>query len=92
MTEFKLGAGESEVLALGASRELVIIDEIRGTRIAHLLGIVAASTLVIPVLCADRGVLDVTQSLKLLHDIARFAGASAGDVQRVEQRIKECYP
>jgi len=91
MTEFKLGAGESEVLALGHDRQLVIIDEFRGTRIAQLLGIVVASTLMIPLLCADRRVLDAAQSLKLLHDIARYAGAGASEIDRVGQRIKECF-
>src|SRR6266508_1601994 len=56
-SEHRLGAGESEVLALGRSAGYAVVDEGRGARVARSLGIVAISTLFLPVLGRRGGAL-----------------------------------
>ena len=68
---FGLGAGESEVLAMGAQRDVVLLDEHRATRAARHLGILCIETIVLPGLCAQAGVLDRARALALLDELAR---------------------
>src|SRR5207342_3321411 len=47
--EHGLGKGESEVLAVAQRLGRAVVDEGRASRVAHLLGVSAVSTLLLPV-------------------------------------------
>ena len=87
--QFGLGAGESEVLALGATHEVVLLDEHRATRASKALGITAIETVLIPALCVQARVLDASAAIDLLRSIARHTVVRAEMVRRVEQLIEE---
>lgn len=87
--QFGLGAGESEVLALGAVHELVLLDEHRATRAGKALGVTSIETILIPALCVRAGVLDAEAARTLLHSIARHTTVRAEMVLKVEQLIQE---
>ena len=88
-SQFGLGAGESEVLALGVTHELVLLDEHRATRAGKALGVTAIETLLVPALCVQAGVLNAPAAVDLLHAIARHTTVRAEMVRRVEQLIEE---
>jgi predicted nucleic acid-binding protein len=68
---FGIGAGESQVLTLGAEREVVLLDEHKATRAAGHLGILSIRTIVLPALCAQAGLLDRAGALALLDELSR---------------------
>lgn len=88
-SQFTLGAGESEVLALGAAHDVVLLDEHRATRASKALGITAIETVLVPALCVQAGVLDARAAIDLLRSIARHTTVRAEMVRRVEQLIEE---
>jgi len=85
---FRLGAGESEVLASARRGGEVLVDEGRATRVAESLGLVPVSTLFIPVLGVVRGQLDLPSARDLLHDLAVVTGARADVVLRLERIMR----
>lgn len=87
-----LGAGEAEVLAIGPGHPLVLSDEVRGRRRAESLGIVAIPTLLVPLLCADRDVLDEAAAITLLGALARHCNARFEEVTQVERDIRRLFP
>ena len=87
--QFGLGAGESEVLALGATHEVVLLDEHRATRASKALGVTAIETVLAPALCVQARVLDAAEAIDLLRSIARHTTVRAEMVRRVEQLIEE---
>jgi predicted nucleic acid-binding protein len=87
-SEQRLGAGESEVLAIGQSAGYAVVDEGRGARVARSLGIVALSTLFLPVLGRRDGGLDQDEALELLHTLSVVTGARAEVVIALERRIR----
>ena len=86
--QFGLGAGESEVLALGPGFELVLIDEHRATRAAKALGVSSLETAFVPALCAQAGVLDAKAAHELLNAIARHTKVRAELAIRARQLIE----
>lgn len=86
--EHRLGAGESEVLALAGPREVVVVDEGRATRVALSLGLVPVSTLFLPVLGRRRGTLDEAESIALLRRLAVVTGASADATFAIEEVLR----
>ena len=90
--QFGLGAGESEVLALGHDHELVLIDEHRATRAARVLGVCSIETALVPAFCVQTGVLDAATALELLDAIGRHTKVRAELVIRVRQLIEEVKP
>lgn len=87
--QFGLGAGESEVLALGPAFELVLIDEHRATRAAKALGVSSLETAFVPALCAQAGVLDAKAAHELLDAIGRHTMVRADLAIRARQLIEE---
>ncbi len=87
--DFNLGAGESEVLALGRRSDVVLVDDHRATRAGRTLGILTLETLMIPVLCRERGTLDGREASLLLEQIALQMDVSAERMLRVRRRIEE---
>jgi predicted nucleic acid-binding protein len=90
--QFGLGAGESEVLALGPGFELVLIDEHRATRAARAMGVWSIETALVPALCVQADVLDAAAALELLDAIGRHTKVRAELVFRVRQLIEEAKP
>lgn len=90
--EHRLGHGESEVLALGQSGALVLVDEGRAARVAQALGINAVSTLFLPVLGRRHGPIPRGAALRLLEDLAVVTGARAEVVLRIQQEIEKTEP
>jgi predicted nucleic acid-binding protein len=90
--QFGLGAGESEVLALGHACELVLIDEHRATRAARVLGVCSVETALVPAFCVQAGVLDAAAALELLDAIGRHTKVRVELVIRVRQLIEEVKP
>lgn len=86
-TEHRLGAGESEVLALAKAFGRAVIDEGRASRVAEALGIVPVSTLFLPVLGRQRG-MTAPGSIALLRRLAVVAGARAEAVLALEQYLR----
>lgn len=84
-----LGAGESEVLAMGRDHGLVLLDEYRATRAGKSLGVITLETLLVPALCVQSRVLDAPAAVTLLHEIARHTTVRAEMVLRVERLIEE---
>lgn len=68
---FGLGAGESEVLAIGFQRDAVLVDERRASRAAGHLGILCVETILLPGLCAQTRILDRDRAFALLDELAR---------------------
>lgn len=91
-SQFGLGAGESEALALGAIHGVVLLDEHRATRACKALGVATIETLLVPALCVQARVLDVPAAIALLHALARHTTVRADMVLRVEQLIEEARP
>jgi predicted nucleic acid-binding protein len=91
-SEHRLGHGESEVLALGWSSSLVLIDEGRAGKVARALGINALSTLFLPVLGTRRGSIPRGVALRFLQELAVVTGARAEAVLRIQQEIETAEP
>lgn len=72
-TQFGLGRGESEVLAIGGGKEFVLLDEHRATRAARHLGILCVETIVVPGLCVRAGVIGQAEALALLDELAKHS-------------------
>ncbi len=90
--DFRLGPGESEVLALGIRYDHVLIDEHRATRAGGSLGVATVETILIPALCAQAGILDASAALALLDEIARHTTLPPEIWLRVRKRITEASP
>jgi predicted nucleic acid-binding protein len=86
--EYRLGAGESEVLAVGATLGRGVVDEGRASRVARSLGILPISTLFLPVLGRQRRGLGEREALQLLWRLAVVTGARADVVFVIEQHIR----
>ncbi|MDQ2910863.1 MAG: hypothetical protein M3R39_07600 [Actinomycetota bacterium] len=84
----RLGAGESEVLALGTRLRRAIVDEGRAARVADALGIESYSTLFLPVLGRRRGGLDEEEAMSLLHRLAIVIGPRAEVVLAIERHLR----
>src|SRR5205823_5037530 len=87
-TQHRLGHGESEVLALAIESRRALIDEGRAARVAAALGITAVSTLFLPVLGLQRGVLDEAAAISTLRTLAVVTGATAQAVLAIEAALK----
>lgn len=86
-TQYRLGLGESEVLALAMRTGRAIVDEGRASRVAHELGIAATSTLFLPLLGRRSGTLERDEAIELLRRLAIVTGASADAVFAIEQHL-----
>jgi predicted nucleic acid-binding protein len=84
----RLGAGESEVLALAMRIGRAIVDEGRAARVAEARGITVRSTLFLPVLGRRSGALDEEQAVELLRRLAIVIGPRAEVVYRIEQHLR----
>ncbi|NOT32757.1 MAG: hypothetical protein HOP12_01165 [Candidatus Eisenbacteria bacterium] len=85
----RLDAGECEVLVLGASRSLVLMDELRATKAGISMGLRVIPALILPALALQAGVLDEPQALASLQRLARVSTARADDVNKIESLIRE---
>jgi predicted nucleic acid-binding protein len=83
----RLGAGESEVLALAMRIGRAIVDG-RAARVAEARGITVRSTLFLPVLGRRSGALDEEQAVELLRRLAIVIGPRAEVVYRIEQHLR----
>lgn len=88
-SQHRLGRGESEVLAVGTRSGRAIVDEGRATRVAASLGIVAISTLFLPVLGLRSGRLERGQASALLRRLVVATGATAEVLLELEQHLRE---
>ncbi len=89
---FGLGAGESEVLALGTVHGVVLLDEHRAARAGKALGITTIETIVVPALCVYARTLPRQAAIELMHEIARHTFVRAEMLLRVERLIEEAQP
>src|SRR6266849_1657170 len=83
----RLGAGESEVLALATRIGGAIVDEGRAARVAEARAITVVSTLFLPVLGRQSRVLDEEQAVDLLWRLAIVIGPRAEVVYAIEQHL-----
>ena len=91
-TQHRLGIGESEVLALGRRASRALVDEGRAARVARALGIVAVSTLFLPLLGRRSGELDNEDAVRLLRQLAIVTGARAEVVFALEEELRKDAP
>jgi predicted nucleic acid-binding protein len=87
-TEHRLGAGESEVLALGRAIGRAVVDEGRASRVAESLGITPISTLFVPLVGLREQLLSQREALDLLRRLAVVAGARAEVVFALEEELR----
>jgi len=83
----RLGAGESEVLALAHVGDCVILDEDRATAVAKSMGLSPIRTLRIPVLGAARGTLSRTAAMEMLQRLALVSSAPSDLVKELEHLL-----
>lgn len=88
-TEHRLGVGESEALALGREDGRALLDDGRAARVASALGIIAVSTLFLPVLGRLDCGLDRAAAIGFLRRLAIVTGARADTVYEIEKFIEE---
>lgn len=88
-TRYRLGLGESEVLALARASGTAVVDEGRASRVARSLGILTVSTLFLPVLGVRRRSLSAGEAVDFLRRLAVVVGARAEVVFEIEQRLEE---
>lgn len=86
--EHRLGAGESEVVAIGHEYPFVILDEGRATSAALAMGLSVVSALFLPVLAYRRGSLTPSRARQLLRRLSMVTGASAEVLQRFEEELR----
>lgn len=86
--EHRLGAGESEVLALGHDAGPVLLDEGRATRVARALGVMSFSTLFVPLVGLRDAALEEEEALSLLRRLAVVTGARAETVFELEKHLR----
>ena len=91
-SRFGLGAGESEVLALGLQFNLVLLDEHRATRASRALGVFSIETAYVPAVCVQAGVLDSPAGLELLHAIGRHTTVRSELLVQITRLIEEVRP
>ena len=87
--DYRVGRGESEVMALTAAGSRVLLDEGRGTLAAQALGLVPVSTLYIPLFGYWTSTLERAEALRLLRALASVTGARAVEVIRLEALLME---
>jgi predicted nucleic acid-binding protein len=85
---YRLGSGESEVLAIGTEIGQAIVDEGRATKVAQQLGITVVSTLFLPVVGNRGGGLAEEEAIALLRRLATVIGARADAVYAIEAHLK----
>jgi predicted nucleic acid-binding protein len=88
----RLGAEESEVLALAMRVGRAIVDEGRAARVAEARGVTVVSTLFLPVLGRRKGALDQEQAVELLRKLAIVIGPRAEVVYAIEQHLRTEEP
>jgi predicted nucleic acid-binding protein len=88
----RLGSGESEVLAIGSRLGHAVVDEGRASRVARAMGIVAVSTLFLPVVGRQSGRLSKSEATDLLRRFAAVTGARSDVVQTIEKDIQRESP
>jgi predicted nucleic acid-binding protein len=88
-TGYRLGLGESEVLAVARAGGTAVVDEGRASRVARSLGILSVSTLFLPVLGVRRQSLSTEEAVGFLRSLAVVVGARAEVVFEIEQRLRE---
>lgn len=85
---YHLGAGESEVLALGDPGSHVILDETRALRVAEELGLAPIRTLRIPLLGVSQGRLSGHAAMDMFHRLAVESNARTEIVVRLEHSLR----
>lgn len=90
--EQRLGAGESEVLALATTTGQAVIDEGRASRVAEAVGITPVSTLFLPLVGRQQRALQTREALALLRRLAVVTGARAEVVFRLESELRKERP
>lgn len=84
----RLGAGESEVLAIASITRWAIVDEGRATRVARSLGVTPVSTLFLAIAGYEAGDLDQSQALELLRRLAAVIGARSDVTLALENELR----
>lgn len=86
---YRLGRGESQLLAIRARGNRVLIDDSRAARAAAALGLVPVSTVSIPILGYHERTLGGPVALDLLHRLARVVSLRADTLARLEVRLED---
>ncbi len=84
----RLGAGESEVLAIASITGWAIVDEGRATRVARSLGVTPVSTLFLAIAGYAAGDLDQGQALELLRRVAIVLGVRSDVTLALEHELR----
>lgn len=89
ISERRLGAGESEVIALASGLRRPVLDDLRAGRVATELGISHTSTLGLPLIGLREGALDEHQARRLLEQLAAAASPTSTTLLRLLREIEE---
>jgi predicted nucleic acid-binding protein len=85
----RIGFGECQVLAAARKGSLVLMDDRRAARVAMSMGISAARTISLPVLCWRRGLIESSDASELLRRLTEVIGVRASVLMRLEADIRE---
>jgi len=86
---FRLGRGESQVLACGRKDDRIVMDDVRAARVARGLGLGPIATAALPVLGVRSQVLGANEALRLLRRLASVMGIRADVLMQLEAAIRE---
>ena len=89
---YRLGVGESEVLAIGADVRFALVDDARAARVARSIGLSVASTLAVPLIGVHAGVVDTGAAVEMLDRLAEVTHARADAYHRVLREIRRRHP
>lgn len=89
---FGLGAGESEVLAIGSAYDVLLIDDRRAARAGRTLKLAIIETAFVPGACVAAGVLEHPAAFELLNAIGRHTTMRAEVLTQARRLIEEARP
>jgi predicted nucleic acid-binding protein len=87
-----LGQGEAQVMAIAGEYAWILLDEHRGARRAEGIGIVVMTSLLLPLLCVDRGLLDTEGGIVVLRAIALHSNPKFEQLAQCERDIRRLSP
>jgi predicted nucleic acid-binding protein len=86
---YRIGQGESQVLALAKRGTRVVIDDLRATRVAVALGYFPVPTVFLPVVGMRERGLPRQSATEMLRRLASVVTLSAGQTARLEALLGE---
>lgn len=87
--QYRLGRGETQVLAMGKRATRVLIDDLRAVRVAVALGFTPVSTVLLPVLGVRERGLSRQVAMDMLRRLAAVVTLPAQQLQRLEAMLGE---